>query len=40
MFTGKKFPSIKVPATNTYGDQLEINVLKKAIEEKKKVLLF
>ncbi|MDH5381363.1 MAG: peroxiredoxin [Cyclobacteriaceae bacterium] len=39
-FTGKKFPNITVPAMNEMGDTIQINVLKEAIENKKKVLLF
>ena len=37
---GKKFPSIEVNATDYLGDTFKINVLKKAQEEGKKVLLF
>ena len=37
---GKKFPNIDTPAMNEMGDTLTLNVLKKAQEEKKKVLLF
>lgn len=37
---GKKFPSLSVKAIDEMGDAFEINVVKKAIDEKKKVLLF
>lgn len=37
---GKKFPNIDTPAINEMGDTFTLNVLKKAQEEKKKVLLF
>lgn len=37
---GRKFPNHKVNATDYLGDTFEINVLKKAQEEGKKVLLF
>jgi peroxiredoxin (alkyl hydroperoxide reductase subunit C) len=37
---GKKFPSIDVNAMDEMGDTFKINVLDKAIREKKKVLLF
>ena len=37
---GKKFPNIDTPAMNEMGDTFTLNVLKKAQEEKKKVLLF
>ena len=37
---GKKFPNIAVNAMNEMGDTFKLNVLKKAIKEKKKVLLF
>ena len=37
---GKKFPNIDTPAINEMGDAFTLNVLKKAQEEKKKVLLF
>lgn len=37
---GKKFPNIPVDATNEMGDTFRLNVLKKAVNEKKKVLLF
>lgn len=39
-YTGKKFPNITVTATNDLGDNLEINVLEEARNNKKKVLLF
>jgi alkyl hydroperoxide reductase subunit AhpC len=39
-YTGKKFPNITVNATDEMGDTFQVNVLQKAIEEKKKVLLF
>tara|TARA_B100000809_G_scaffold256935_1_gene297666 strand:- start:17379 stop:18011 length:633 start_codon:yes stop_codon:yes gene_type:complete len=39
-FTGKKFPNISVPAMNEMGDTVEVNVLEKAVADKKKVLLF
>lgn len=38
--TGKKFPSINVPAMNELGDRIELNVVEEAIKNKKKVLLF
>src|SRR5690606_28458874 len=37
---GKKFPNIEVDAMNEMGDTFKINVLKEAVENKKKVLLF
>lgn len=37
---GRKFPSIAVNAIDEMGDTFKINVLEKAINEKKKVLLF
>lgn len=37
---GKKFPSIAVNAMNEMGDTFKLNVFEKAIQEKKKVLLF
>lgn len=37
---GKKFPSITVKAIDEMGDTFELNVLDKAVNEKKKVLLF
>ena len=37
---GKKFPNITVDAISFMGDNLRINVLEEAIENKKKVLLF
>ncbi len=39
-YTGQKFPNITVNAMNEMGDTIEVNVLEKAIKEKKKVLLF
>lgn len=39
-YTGKSFPDISVNATDSSGDQFEINVFRKAQEEKKKILLF
>ncbi|MEQ8909542.1 MAG: peroxiredoxin [Vicingaceae bacterium] len=38
--TGKKFPSVSVPAMNEMGDVKQINVLEEAKKNKKKVLLF
>lgn len=38
--TGKKFPSVSVPAMNEMGDVKHINVLDEAVKNKKKVLLF
>ena len=37
---GKKFPDLKVNAMNEMGDTISVNVLKEAIDNKKKVLLF
>lgn len=37
---GKKFPNLTVNAINEMGDTFEINVLDKAVSQKKKVLLF
>ncbi len=37
---GKKFPSISVDAISYMGDNLKINVLEEAVNNKKKVLLF
>src|SRR5690625_3327959 len=37
---GKQFPDMAVDAMNEIGDTFKINVLKKAKEEEKKVLLF
>lgn len=39
-FVGKKFPNLSVNAMNEMGDTFKLNVLNKAISEKKKVLLF
>ena len=40
ILVGKKFQSIEVDAMNEMGETFKINVLKKAQEEKKKVILF
>ena len=37
---GKKFPDITVNAMNEMGDTFPLNVLEKAVNEKKKILLF
>lgn len=37
---GKKFPGISVKAIDQMGDTFELNVFEKAIQEKKKILLF
>ena len=37
---GKKFPDVTVNAMNEMGDTIQINVLEKAVKNKKKVLLF
>ena len=37
---GKKFPSVQVNAMNELGDTFQLDVVKKAIDEKKKVVLF
>lgn len=37
---GKKFPNIAVNAMDEMGDTFKLNVFQKAVEEKKKVLLF
>ena len=37
---GKKFPNIEVKAINALGENLKINVLSEAVNNKKKVLLF
>ena len=39
-FVGKKFPDLEVNAINEMGDTFKINILDKAISEKKKILLF
>lgn len=39
-YTGKKFPSISVPAMDKTGNQSEINIVELAKAENKKVLLF
>ena len=39
-FVGKKFPSISVNAIDEMGDTFQIDVFKKAVEEKKKIVLF
>ncbi|MEO5967452.1 MAG: peroxiredoxin [Ferruginibacter sp.] len=37
---GKKFPDLKVNAMDEMGDTYKINILEKAINEKKKIVLF
>lgn len=37
---GRKFPSIDVNAMNDLGDTIQVNVLKEAVDNKKKVILF
>jgi peroxiredoxin (alkyl hydroperoxide reductase subunit C) len=37
---GKKFPDLTVNAMNEMGDTFPLNVLEKAVNEKKKILLF
>ncbi len=37
---GKKFPDLNVNAMNEMGDTISVNVLKEAVENNKKVLLF
>lgn len=39
-FVGKKFPNISVDAMNEMGDTFKLNVLREAVDNKKKVLLF
>jgi peroxiredoxin (alkyl hydroperoxide reductase subunit C) len=39
-FVGKKFPNVTVKAIDEMGDAFEMNLLEKAVNEKKKVLLF
>jgi peroxiredoxin (alkyl hydroperoxide reductase subunit C) len=39
-FVGKKFPNVSVKAIDEMGDAFEMNLLEKAVNEKKKVLLF
>ena len=39
-YVGKKFPSISVKAMDRMGDAFQLDILKLAIEKKKKVLLF
>ncbi len=39
-FVGKKFPSITVNAIDEMGDTFQIDVFKKAVAEKKKIVLF
>ena len=39
-FVGKKFPNISTTAIDHRGDNFELNVFEKAVNEKKKVLLF
>ena len=36
---GKQFPNIEVKAINALGENLKINVLSEAVNNKKKVLL-
>ena len=37
---GKKFPDLNVNGMNEMGDTISVNVLKEAVDNKKKVLLF
>ena len=37
---GKKFPNITVDAISFMGDNLRINILEEAVNNKKKVVLF
>lgn len=39
-FVGKKFPDLSIDAMTEMGDNYRINVLKEAVDNKKKVLLF
>ena len=39
-FVGKKFPNIEVNAINEMGETFKLNLLEKAINKKKKILLF
>jgi peroxiredoxin (alkyl hydroperoxide reductase subunit C) len=39
-YVGKKFPNLSVKAIDELGDAYQINVLEKAQQEKKKILLF
>lgn len=39
-YVGKKFPSISVKAMDRMGDAFQLDILKLALEKKKKVLLF
>ena len=39
-FVGKKFPSVSINAMDEMGDTFQLNIVEKAIKEKKKVLLF
>jgi peroxiredoxin (alkyl hydroperoxide reductase subunit C) len=39
-FVGKKFPNLEVNAMNEMGDTINLNVFQKAVQEKKKVILF
>jgi peroxiredoxin (alkyl hydroperoxide reductase subunit C) len=39
-YVGKKFPSIEVNAMDEMGDTFKINIFEKAVNDKKKVLLF
>jgi peroxiredoxin (alkyl hydroperoxide reductase subunit C) len=39
-FVGRKFPNITVKAIDSMGESFELNIVEKAVAEKKKVLLF
>ncbi|HPI55515.1 MAG TPA: peroxiredoxin [Chitinophagaceae bacterium] len=39
-FVGRKFPNITVKAIDSMGESFELNIIEKAVAEKKKVLLF
>lgn len=39
-YTGKKFPNLSVNAINEMGDTFKINVFERAVNERKKILLF
>ncbi len=39
-FVGKKFPNLSIDAISEMGDNYRINILKEAVDNKKKVLLF
>lgn len=39
-FVGRKFPNITVKAIDSMGETFELNIVEKAVAEKKKVLLF